>query len=65
MTLGELLRQARKKKGLKIRELAELVGVSHVTIYHYEKDHYEPRISHLKWLAQALDLTLTELIERI
>jgi transcriptional regulator with XRE-family HTH domain len=65
MTLGELLRQARKKKGMKIRELAKLVGVSHVSIYHYEQDNHTPRITHLKWLAQALDIKLEELIERL
>ena len=65
MTLGETLKQARKKKGLKIKELAELVGVSYVSIYHYEQDNHVPKLTHLKWLAQALDLKLAELIERI
>ena len=65
MTLGELLKQTRETKGLSIRELAELVGVSHVSIYHYEQDNHVPRLTHLKWLAQALDLKLSELIERI
>lgn len=65
MTLGETLKQARKKKGLKIKELAELVGVSHVSIYHYEQDNHVPKLTHLKRLAQALDLKLSELIERI
>lgn len=65
MTLGELLRKAREAKGLSIRELAELVGVSHVSIYHYEHGNHVPRLTHLKWLAQALDIPLYELIERI
>ena len=65
MTLGELLKQAREKNGYSIRKLSKLVGISHTTIYKYESGLYEPRISHLKWLAQALDLTLLELIERI
>lgn len=65
MTLGELLREAREKKGLSVRELAKMVGISHPTIYKYEADQYEPRISHLKWLAQALDLTLLEIVERL
>lgn len=65
MTLGELLRRAREKKGLSIRELAKMVGVSHVSIYHYERDNHIPRISHLKRLAKALDIKLKELIERL
>lgn len=36
-----------------------------MTLYKYEADQYEPRISHLKWLAQALDLTLLEIVERL
>ena len=46
-------------------ELAELVGVSTYTIGNYESDRFTPRISYLKWVAQALDLKLEELIERI
>jgi transcriptional regulator with XRE-family HTH domain len=65
MTLGELLRQARETKGMSTRELAEKVGVSHSAIYKYESDKSEPRVSHLKWLAEALDLPIMELIERI
>lgn len=65
MTLGELLREAREKKGLSVRELAKLVGVCHTTIYKYESGDYEPKISHLKWVAEALDISLLELIERI
>lgn len=65
MTLGKYLKKAREKKGLSVRELAKLVGVAHTTIYKYETDEHEPRISHLKWIAQALDIPLTELVERI
>lgn len=65
MTIGEFLRKAREKKGLSQRELAELVGVSHVSIYNYEQGNHTPRITHLKWLAQALDIKLEELIERL
>lgn len=65
MTLGELLREAREKKGLSVRELAKMVGISHPTIYNYEQDNHTPRITHLKRLAQALDIKLEELIERL
>lgn len=65
MTLGDILRLAREAKGLSTRELAEMVGVSRSTIYNYESGSHEPRISHLKWLAEALDLSIMELIERI
>ena len=65
MTLGETLKQARIEQGWSIRQLAKIVGISHVAIYNYEADKYEPRISHLKWLAEALELSIMDLIERI
>lgn len=65
MTLGETLKQARLEQGWSVRQLAEIVGISNVSIYNYEMDKSEPRISHLKWLAEALLLPISELIERI
>jgi transcriptional regulator with XRE-family HTH domain len=65
MTLGQYLKEARKKKGLSVRQLAKIVGVCHTSIYDYENDLSEPRISHLKWIAKALDISLIELVERI
>lgn len=65
MKLGEILRQARMKQGWSVRQLSEIVGVSAATIYNYESDKTEPRISHLKWLAEALLLPIADLIERI
>ena len=65
MKLGELLGKARVAKGLSRKELAEMVGVSPFTIYNYESDKHEPRISHLKWIAEALDIPIMKLIERI
>jgi transcriptional regulator with XRE-family HTH domain len=65
MTLGETLKQARIEQGWSIRQLAEIVGISHTAICNYENGKFEPRISHLKWLAEALLLPITELIERI
>ena len=65
MTLGDILRLAREAKGLSTDELAKMVGVSRTTIYNSESGSHEPRISHLKWLAEALDIPLMEIIERI
>lgn len=65
MTLGETLKQARIEQGWSVRQLAEITGISFMAIYNYERDKTEPRISHLKWLAEALLLSINELIERI
>ena len=63
--LGDLLYQERMKRGMTTRELAKIVGVSHTTIYKYEYGVCEPRISHLKWIAEALHIPLIKLVERI
>lgn len=63
--LGELLRKERMRQGLTVRELAKKVGISHPTVYKYESGEYEPRISHLKWIAETLNIPLIKLVERI
>ena len=42
MTIGEQLRIARKSKGLTQKQLAELTGISHVTIQQYETNKRQP-----------------------
>lgn len=65
MTLGETLKQARLEQGWSARQLAEITGISHTSIFNYEGDKTEPRISHLKWLAETPLLSINDLIERI
>lgn len=65
MTLGETLKQARIEQGWSVRQPAEITGISHTSIFNYEGDKTEPKLSHLKWLAEALLLPIMELIERI
>ena len=55
-TLGEKIREARKKKGWTQKELAEAVGTATVTIRQYEADKREPSNATLLSLASALGL---------
>lgn len=52
VTLGVRLYMARKKAGLEQEEVAKAIGVSRGTISNWERDKGEPRLSHLRRLAE-------------
>ena len=56
------LLELRQKKGLTQKQLATTVGVSDVTIGHYEKELRHPKPRMLKELSRALDCTVDELL---
>jgi transcriptional regulator with XRE-family HTH domain len=54
---AQQLRSLREAQGLSVRDLADLVGVSKVTIWKWEKGESEPRTRMILPLAKALDVT--------
>ena len=52
------LRNARARRGLSATEVADLVGVSSVSIYFWETDHCRPRDHNLTALCRALKLPI-------
>lgn len=62
-TLGEKVRRIRQRRGLTLNQLAALTKVSSVTIHNIEKDIYEPKISTLIDLSQALGTPLNYFID--
>ena len=56
------LRSLRKAKGLTMKQLGAIVGVSETAIHHYEVGDREPPINVLVRLADALDVSLDRLI---
>jgi transcriptional regulator with XRE-family HTH domain len=52
------LRNARVKRGLSATEVADLVGVSSVSIYLWETDHCRPRDHNLTALCRVLRLPI-------
>ena len=56
--VGQLIREARKAKGLTQSELAEQLGISVSTVNKYEKDSQNLTINTLKKIASALKLKL-------
>tara|TARA_Y100000031_G_scaffold111351_1_gene122775 strand:+ start:147 stop:494 length:348 start_codon:yes stop_codon:yes gene_type:complete len=60
-TLGKMIRNLRKEKGLSLRKLAEVVDVSFVNIAHIENGRVKTSKKVLKQIAEALDYDRDEL----
>lgn len=63
MSIGESIRNLRKKAGFTQKQLAEKVGVNEVTIRSYEAEKYNPKMNTLTKLCIALDCKITDLID--
>ena len=61
--LGEIIQQARVKKGYTQEQLAELAGVSLQHIGEIERGQGNPTLNSLVKLSDALDISLSELFE--
>jgi transcriptional regulator with XRE-family HTH domain len=59
--MGLLLRQWRERRGLSLRALGEVSGVSYVTIAKIEAGTVSPTLMTLEKLAGALELSLRDL----
>jgi transcriptional regulator with XRE-family HTH domain len=57
---GELIREARKAKGLTQAELGGLVGVSQPTIGRWETNQLTPKLADLAALVTVLDLSWSD-----
>ena len=62
MTIGERIKQARKAKGLKRKELAEKIGTTPQTICRYEADGRRPKVDAMLKIAEALNIPASELL---
>lgn len=63
MTFGEKLISARLALNLSQSELAEKIGVSERSVYSYEQTGTFPRTAVLKRLAEALNVSITYLMD--
>lgn len=54
MTVGENIRRIRKERGLTLKQLGEMVGVSESYIRAYESGRRNPKLKSLEKLAKAL-----------
>ena len=63
MTLGEKLKSARLALDMSQTELAKKTGISERSLYTYEQMGAIPRINNIKKLADALNVTVTYLMD--
>jgi transcriptional regulator with XRE-family HTH domain len=61
--IAETLKQWRAVRGLSQRALAERAGVGYVIIARLELGQTDPRLSTLRRLAEALNVTVGELVD--
>lgn len=61
MTVGENIRRIRKERGLTIKELGDMVGVSESYIRAYESGRRNPKASSLQSIASALAVNVAVL----
>ena len=63
MTLGERIRDERKKSGLSQEELADILNVSRQAITKWETDRGIPDIANLIRISEEFEISLDELIK--
>ena len=60
--IGELIREIRNEKGISLRKLADIVGVSNVNILYIEKGKINTSLPVLKGIAKALNYNIDKLL---
>ena len=63
MTIGKTIRDVRKKKGMKLRELSQKTGISISFLSDIENGRSNPSVKRLKSIANGLETTLKYLLE--
>jgi transcriptional regulator with XRE-family HTH domain len=64
MTIGQAMKAARKSKGVSQAKLGEKSGINPIIISWWETDKHTPTITLLICIADALGVTLDELVGR-
>lgn len=65
MSLGDIIAELRKDKGLQQNELAKMLNVTPATISNYERNTYKPDIDNLVKLANIFNCSTDYLLCRI
>ena len=58
----ENLRECRLRAGLTMQQLADKLNVQYISIYRWETGKRSPALVHVVAMAEALDVSLTELL---
>lgn len=61
--IGERLKAARQLRGLTLKQVQNRTGIDYVTIHKYESNKSIPKIDNAKKLADAYQLSFSELFD--
>lgn len=56
--------QIRNEKGISLRKLADMTGISKTSINDFENGKISPTLDELDWIAEALEVEITDLFDR-
>ncbi|MCI8533056.1 MAG: helix-turn-helix domain-containing protein [Lachnospiraceae bacterium] len=62
MTIGERIKKARKDKEMTLQQVADIMDCSPQMISQYENNKRKPKLTTIRRIATALDVTTSELI---
>jgi transcriptional regulator with XRE-family HTH domain len=62
MNYGQRIKAIREREGIKLKDLAELSGISNTTLCNIEKCRYACSITTLERIAKALQVSLSDLL---
>lgn len=63
MNVGNKIRQTRTKLGLNMKEFAERIGISYLTLFRIETDKVSPSVSLLSEIAHHLGQPITDFLQ--
>jgi DNA-binding XRE family transcriptional regulator len=63
MIIGEQIRKYRNRAGITQKDLAEMIGVTPITIQNYENNRREPNLEKITAIANALKISIYNLVE--
>ena len=65
MTLGQRIRQLRKKRGYSRDDFARMIKSCYFTIYKWEKDSSEPSLYFVTRICKSFGISLDEFMEGV
>lgn len=64
MDIGDNMRNIRKRKGMTLQQLADILGCSQQNISQYESGKRTPKLETLQKMAAALEVSLFDLVDK-
>lgn len=60
-----ILKDLAASRGLTLYQLAKAADIDHRYIYHWDKEHYRPKVQNLLKICHALNMDINSLIQQL